>query len=141
MIVREKEVTYKIMSAIKSKNTQPEILLGKELYKLGLRYRKHYKIFGKPDFVFVKKRIAIFVDGDFWHGNNWQIRGLSSFNEELKNYSIYWQNKIVTNVNRDKKVNSVLRKDKWHVLRFWESEIKRDPMIIASIILKKYQNY
>ena len=75
---RSEEMTRKIMSAIPSKGTEPEILLGKSLWSLGLRYRKHYDIEGKPDFVLVKSKIAIFCDGDFWHGNNWRLRKLKS---------------------------------------------------------------
>ena len=73
--MRSKEITSRIMSSIKSKDTKPEKILGSSIWKKGLRYRKHYKIRGKPDFVFVSKRVVIFCDGDFWHGNNWKIRG------------------------------------------------------------------
>ena len=67
---RDPKVTSRIMSSIHSKNTRPEILFGKILWKNNLRYRKHYAIAGKPDFVIVSSKLAIFVDGDFWHGNN-----------------------------------------------------------------------
>jgi len=136
---RSKETTYKIMSSIKSKNTSPEIILSKAMWKLGLRYRKQYNIKGKPDFVFIKKKIAIFCDGDFWHGNNWKTRGLRDLNEELKNYSEYWKNKILGNMKRDINVNNVLKKDGWKVLRFWESEIKENPEKIAKKIKKVYK--
>ena len=68
---RDPKVTSKIMSSIKSKNTKPEITLRKALWNKGLRYRKNYKkLPGSPDIVFVGKKVAIFIDGDFWHGNN-----------------------------------------------------------------------
>ncbi|MBI9070134.1 MAG: very short patch repair endonuclease [Melioribacteraceae bacterium] len=137
---RDKNITSKIMSKIPSANTKPEKLLGKELFVLGLRYRKQYKIEGKPDFVFVKKRIAIFVDGDFWHGNNWKIRGLNTLEEELARYSKFWQDKIIRNIRRDKIVNKKLKQQNWLVLRFWESEIKMNCAQIALKILKIYQS-
>ena len=90
---RPKNITSKIMSAIPSKNTKPEILLGKAMWEKGLRYRKHYPIAGKPDFVFVRKKIAIFCDGDYWHGNNWSLRGFNNLEDELATYSEYWKKK------------------------------------------------
>ena len=70
-----KEQRAKNMRAIKSKNTKKEILLGKALWRRGLRYRKNNKtIFGKPDFTFKKYKLAVFVDGEFFHGHNWEIR-------------------------------------------------------------------
>jgi DNA mismatch endonuclease (patch repair protein) len=140
MKVREKEVTYKIMSSIKSANTRPELALSKELFRHGLRYRKQYKIKGKPDIVFVKKKIALFVDGDFWHGNNWKIRGMKSLSEELDRYSEFWKEKILRNIERDKEVNTELEKDGWLVLRYWESDIKINLESITREILKYYQN-
>ncbi|MGK5095324.1 very short patch repair endonuclease [Deltaproteobacteria bacterium TL4] len=126
-MIREPSVTYHIMSAIKSKDTEPERLLGKSMWKLGLRYRKQYKIIGKPDFIFVKAKIAVFCDGDFWHGHNWTIRGMNSLEEELGQYSPFWRQKIERNIERDKKVNDALTNQGWLVMRFWESEIKKSP--------------
>lgn len=114
------------MSAIKSKDTKPEKRLGSAMWARGLRYRKQYKLKGKPDFVFIGKKIAVFCDGDFWHGNNWKIRGLKSIEEELKGYSEFWKKKILRNIERDKEVNKSLKNQGWTVLRFWESEIKED---------------
>ena len=126
------------MSAVKSSGTKPELLLGSTMHKLGLRYRKHYKIKGKPDFVFVSAKIAVFCDGDFWHGNNWKIRGLSSLEEELNGYSNFWKQKIIRNIDRDKRVNKELRKNGWRVLRFWESKILRQPEKIAQKVKREY---
>jgi DNA mismatch endonuclease (patch repair protein) len=126
------------MSAIKSKNTKPEILLGRSLWKLGLRYRKHYKIVGKPDFVLVGTKIAIFCDGDFWHGNNWKIRGLKNLDSELKNYKPFWRKKILSNIERDKTVNKKLKEDGWTVIRFYESAIKFSTENCAEKVLKVY---
>jgi len=102
---REPSTTSKIMSSIKSKGTKPELILAKAMWSSGLRYRKQYKIIGKPDFVFVKAKLAIFCDGDFWHGNNWKLRGLSNLEEELSKYSKFWQTKILRNIERDHEVS------------------------------------
>ena len=132
-------VTSRIMSCIHSKNTRPEILLGKLLWRQGIRYRKHYEIAGRPDFVVVSRRVAIFVDGDFWHGHNWKLRGFKNLKAELASYKKFWANKIRNNIKRDKNANKLLRKDGWRVLRFWESELKRRPDKIIKKILLVHQ--
>lgn len=124
---RDPQTVSKIMASIKSKDTAPELMLGRAMWKRGLRYRKHYKIFGKPDFVFVSKKIAIFCDGDFWHGNNWRLRSFDSLEDELATYTDYWKQKILRNIKRDQLVNDKLRSDGWLVLRFWESDILKAP--------------
>ena len=139
MIVRSPEVTYKIMSSIKSKDTRPELMLRRELWSRGLRYRVNVKILpGKPDIVFTRAKIAVFCDGDFWHGNNWAIRGMSSLDEELTGYSEFWQDKIRRNIKRDKENTEMLQLNGWKVLRFWESEIKIDLELCADIIASLY---
>jgi len=127
------------MSCIHSKDTRPEIFLGKILRENGIRYKKHYEITGKPDFVIITKKIAIFVDGDFWHGHNWKLRGFKNLKAELASYKKFWANKIRNNINRDKKANSALKKDGWKVLRFWESDLKRRSDKIIRKILLVYQ--
>ena len=95
-VPRNAETTHKIMSAIKSKDTEPELLVRKALWKDGYRYRINVrKLPGKPDIVFTKAKIAVFCDGDFWHGHNWAVRGLPSLEEELKKYSEFWKSKIL----------------------------------------------
>jgi DNA mismatch endonuclease (patch repair protein) len=126
------------MSCIPSKDTRPEITLAKILWRSGIRYRKHYKIVGRPDFVIVSKMIAIFVDGDFWHGHNWKLRGFRNLAEELASYKKFWVRKITNNIKRDIKVNSILKKDNWKVFRFWESDLKKNPDKIIRKILKVY---
>lgn len=124
---RTSEITHKIMSAIPSKDTKPELLLRKALWRENLRYRVNYKdLPGKPDVVFTKYRIVIFCDGDFWHGHNWAIRGMSSLEEELSKYTEFWRIKILHNIERDNEVNNFLRLLGWTVIRFWEIEIKDD---------------
>lgn len=136
---RDTNITSKIMSSIKSKNTKPELLLRKALWLKGYRYRIHYKLKGKPDIVFTKKRVAIFIDGDFWHGNNWRIRGLSSLKEELSTYSEFWQKKILRNIERDKEVSFLLQKEGWTVLRYWESDIKKNTEVVLSDIIAQLE--
>lgn len=127
-------ITHKIMSSIKSKNTKPESILAKTMWANGLRFRKHFNIIGKPDFVFIRAKVAVFCDGDFWHGNNWKIRKLKSFEEELTGYSDFWKNKILKNIERDKMVNVKLNELGWLVLRFWESDIKKDVNSVLKVI-------
>jgi len=123
------------MSAIKPKNTKPETLLRKTLWRKGLRYRVNVtKMPGRPDIVFTKAQIVVFCDGDFWHGHNWAIRGIPSLEEELAGYSEFWRNKILGNVKRDKETTEKLTNAGWLVLRFWESEIIADVNRCADIV-------
>lgn len=133
---RAREITSHIMSAIPSKDTAPEKQLGVAMWNLGLRYRKHYTTIGKPDFAFVRKKVAVFCDGDFWHGNNWRLRGFSSLEEELKSYNPYWREKIRRNIERDADVNSKLSAQGWTVVRFWASEIQINSDHCAREVLK-----
>ena len=124
---RNPAITHKIMSAVKSKDTRPELMLRKALWHKGLRYRVNYKMLpGKPDIVFTKWKIAVFCDGDFWHGHNWALRGFDNLEEELASYSEYWKNKILRNIERDEENNKALKSLGWTVIRIWESDIKRD---------------
>lgn len=123
-----KEMHSKAMRAVKSKDTSIEIALRKALWHQGVRYRKNYKVCDcRPDIVIVKYRIAIFCDGDFWHGNkNHKI---------IKNNKEYWQEKIKRNVERDLENTITLRDDGWSVMRFWESEIRNHLDLCVSKIL------
>jgi len=108
------------MSQIKGKNTKPEIMLRKFLFSKGLRgYRISEKITGKPDIVFTKYKVVVFVDGCFWH------KCPKCFREPDTNRE-FWTKKINRNVRRDKKVNEILTKNGWKVIRLWEHEIKSD---------------
>ena len=122
------------MSLIRSKNTKPELALRKlvssSLYPLGYRYRIHYKgATGKPDIAFVSRKIAVFVDGTFWHGYDFKHR-------KAKLPETYWLPKIQANIDRDKKVNRMLRKEGWNVVRIWEHELKARPDKMLALILK-----
>ena len=112
-----KEQRYKNMSANKGKGTKPELLFGKILWNAGVRYRKNDKtVFGKPDFVILGMKIAIFCDGEFWHGRNWAER-----KKDHKTNCEFWHSKIEKNIERDKDVNARLNLEGWTVFIFWET--------------------
>lgn len=116
------EARSKLMSKIKSKNTKPEILLRNELWKRGLRYRKNNKkLPGQPDIVNKKLKVAIFIDGEFWHGYNWEDK-----KKKIKTNRDFWIPKIERNMQRDHENNMKLQAMGFKVFRFWEHEIKKD---------------
>ena len=109
-------------------------MLRRFLWHAGIRYRKNYAALpGKPDIVLTRKKIAIFVDGDFWHARGYQHNP----GEQVGTNKKYWQRKLARNVERDKEVNDQLTQQGWLVLRFWESDIKNDVEAVATEI-KKY---
>lgn len=113
----------KNMQRIRSKDTKAEILLRKALWHKGLRYRKNVKdLPGKPDIVFTKQKIAVFVDGDFWHARGHD----KTPGEQIATNKNYWSAKMKRNVERDRYVNELLLEQGWLVLRFWETDIKRN---------------
>ena len=117
----EKVVSYN-MSRIRSKDTKIEVLLRNELWRRGFRYRKNVKtVYGKPDIVFLRKKIAIFCDSEFWHGYDWENR-----KNDFKKNQDFWIPKIERNIERDIEVNSQLRKEGWIVLRYWGNDIKNN---------------
>jgi DNA mismatch endonuclease, patch repair protein len=129
-----KKKRSEVMSKIRSKDTKVEKdflkILSKELYPKGYRYRKNYKkLPGSPDIVFVKYKLAIFIDGDFWHGYNFKKRRRKL---PLK----YWVPKIEKNMKRDKENTKKLKKLGWKVIRIWEHEVqKKSSKYIESIRL------
>ena len=111
-----------LMKKIKSKDTKPELLLRKTLWSLGLRYRKNVKkLPGTPDIVFAKKKVAIFIDGEFWHGYKWGLK-----KKKIKANREFWIPKIERNIQRDIENNQLLKELGWIVIRFWDSDIKND---------------
>ncbi len=107
------------MSRIRGKHTTPELRLRKALWAKGLRYRLHWKIEGRPDICFPGKRIAIFVDGCFWHG-------CPVHSTNPKNNAEFWETKLSKNIERDRQVTASLTTKGWQVLRFWEHAVKND---------------
>jgi DNA (cytosine-5)-methyltransferase 1 len=115
------------MQAVKYKNSRIEIVLGKALWNIGLRYRKNdNSVYGKPDFTFKKHKIAIFCDSEFWHGKDWDIHKY-----DHKSNQDFWLPKIERNIQRDIEVNTELEKQGWTVVRFWGKEILKNPQSCA----------
>ncbi len=112
----------KHMSKIRGKDTKPEIRLRKALWAEGYRYRVNYKkLIGKPDIVFKKYKTVVFIDGEFWHGYNWEEK-----QHKIKSNRGFWIPKIERNMQRDKEVNVRLEEMGYKVFRFWEYQIKKD---------------
>lgn len=110
------------MSKIRGKNTRPEMLLRKALWHAGVRYRLHKKgLPGSPDIVIQSLKLAIFVDGEFWHGFKWEEK-----KEKIKSNRAFWIPKIERNMQRDRENNAKLRAMGFHVLRFWEGEVRKE---------------
>ena len=124
------EQRHKNMQAIKSKDSNIEVLLRKELWNRGLRYRKNVKtVFGHPDIVFVRKKIAVFCDSEFWHGYDWDKR-----KNDIKSNREFWIPKIERNIQRDQEVTAMLEASGWTVLRFWGKDISKHCNDCADII-------
>ena len=117
-----KEQRRKNMQHVRNKDSEIELKLRRELWKKGFRYRKNVReIFGCPDIVFKKLKIAIFVDSEFWHGYDWENR-----KNDFKSNRDFWIPKIERNIERDKEVDEKLIAEGWTVLRFWGREIKKN---------------
>ncbi|PWL39779.1 very short patch repair endonuclease [Flagellimonas aquimarina] len=112
----------KIMGKIRGKNTKPELIFRKALWAAGYRYRIDYKkLIGKPDIVLNKYKTVIFIDGEFWHGYNWEAR-----KDKIKSNREFWVPKIERNIQRDKEVNAVLEDLGYTIFRFWETDVKKN---------------
>ena len=108
------------MSKIRSKNTKAELIVFRELRKRKIYFQKHYKkAAGSPDIAFPRKKMAIFIDGDFRHGRNFA-------KDKNRLPKKYWREKIGTNILRDKKKGARLKRKGWKILRLWESDILKD---------------
>lgn len=122
------ETRSRIMSSIRSKNTQPELSVRKRVWALGKRYRIHDRtVFGTPDMSNKSKKVAVFIDGCFWHG-------CGSCYAEPKTNTEFWTSKIARNRERRKKVRQKLTEENWRILQFWEHQIKHNPEKIAAEI-------
>lgn len=109
----------------RSADTMHERLLRSALWRRGLRFRKNLAgLPGKPDVVFARGRVAVFCDGDFWHGRRWHR--LSKHLQKGANAG-YWRRKIRANMLRDRQTTRLLKKQHWCVMRLWEGDIKADP--------------
>jgi DNA mismatch endonuclease (patch repair protein) len=126
-----KEERSRIMAKVGSKDTKPEVAFRRMLYRGGVRYRLHYPIDGKPDIAIPSRRVAVFIDGCFWH------RCPKCFRAPASNKR-YWNLKIERNVRRDRAVNRSLKSQGWQVIRAWEHEVRDKPKaavkrVIASL--------
>lgn len=111
-----------LMSRIRSKNTKPELALRKVIWHVGFRYRCHDKrLPGKPDLAFHRLKVAVFVDGDFWHGYDWANK-----KHRIKSNQGFWIPKIERNMQRDREVDRALERMGWQVVRVWEHELKKE---------------
>jgi DNA mismatch endonuclease (patch repair protein) len=132
------------MAAIRSSGNRTEMALGKALFAAGMRYRKYRAdILGRPDIVFPVERVAVFVDGDYWHCRLLVERGRGAVRRTLLRLPsasrAYWVKKFTGRVERDRYVTEALRRDGWAVLRFWESDVRRDLEKTAQRIITAVQ--
>ena len=122
------------MQSNKPNGTKPELLFGKALWDAGMRFRKNSRfVFGKPDFSNKGKKIAVFIDGDFWHGRDWNNR-----KEDFKSGRDYWIPKIESNIARDNTVTQTLTENGWIVFRFWAKDVCKNTDIFVEQVKKVY---
>jgi len=124
------EASARAKRANRKGDSRHEVLLRREIWRLGLRFRKHIaELPGVPDIVFRRARVVVFCDGDFWHGRNWR-----KLQAELRrrHNAPYWIAKIAQNRKRDRQQTALLTKCGWLVLRFWESDILKSPNSVAA---------
>ena len=121
--VLTREQRRKNMQHIRAKDTKAEVVLRKALWHCGIRYRNNYKALpGKPDIAITKYRIAVFVDGDFWHARGHE----GNPGEQIQTNIDFWTKKLKRNVERDREINQSLLEMGWLVLRYWSSDINKD---------------
>ncbi len=138
---RDPAVTSRMMSAVRGKDTKPELALRRALHARGARYRLHPKdVFGRPDIVVRSRRLAVFVDGDLWHGNpaEWQRRRRESLADLFPTRTEWWVDKITKTVERDREVDRRLAQLGWIVVRIWENDVLRDPEAAADRVLSRW---
>lgn len=122
----------KRMANVHLKEGKAEASLAKALWNEGFRYRKNYKkLPGSPDIAILKYHVAVFVDGEFWHGENWEER-----KEKLKNNREYWIEKIEENINRDCRNDKLLTEMGWTPVHFWEKQVIKEQGKCVEIIRK-----
>ena len=120
------------MSRIRGKDTKIEIKMEEILKKTGFKFEKHPEMYGNPDFAHKRKRIAIFCDGDFWHGYRYE--------QKKKPAKKFRQDKIENNMRRDRRYSRKLRRDGWSVLRIWEHDIEKNPDKCMRKIVGKFRS-
>ncbi|WP_240916561.1 very short patch repair endonuclease [Pedobacter sp. HDW13] len=120
------------MSRIRSKDTKAELVLRRALWEKNIRFRIHSDlVFGKPDIFIMKHRLAVFVDGSFWHGYNWESKRI-----QIKSNVDFWVAKIERNMERDRKVNITLSEQGFTVMRFWDHQVLKElPKCVNQVLL------
>jgi len=122
----------KRMSQVKLKRGVAETMLAKTLWHCGVRYRLNYRaLAGSPDIAITKQKIAVFIDGEFWHGHDWNTR-----KQKLKRNREYWIEKIEENIARDKRNDELLKTAGWSVVHFWEKEVMKNLDTCAEDVIK-----
>ena len=122
----------KRMSNVRLKNGKAETILAKRLWHEGYRYRRNYKkLPGSPDIALTTYRVAVFVDGEFWHGENWEER-----KSKLKHNHEYWIEKIEENMARDKRVDGRLQDMGWTTVHFWEKQVLKHTDECLQVVLE-----
>jgi len=117
--VFSKEKRSWVMSRIRGTNTKIDLVMKELLSEMKVEYGMYPKMYGNPDFILKKMKVAIFCDGDFWHGYK--------YDERKKPSKKFWRDKIEGNMRRDRQVSRTLRRNGWSVLRFWEHDIEKNP--------------
>jgi DNA mismatch endonuclease (patch repair protein) len=142
--VRDPAVTSRIMRGVRSKDTRPELLLRRAVHARGGRFRLHPSdVPGRPDLVVRSRKVAVFVDGDLWHGNpaEWERRGRASMADMFPTRTDWWVAKIERNVERDRTVNRQLQDRGWRVVRLWASEVLADPDAAAIVVVNALRGH
>lgn len=122
----------KRMSNVRLKNGKAETILAKRLWHEGYRYRRNYKkLPGSPDIALTTYKVAVFVDGEFWHGENWEER-----KAKLKHNREYWIEKIEENMARDKRVDGQLQEMGWTTVHFWEKQVLKHTDECLQVVLE-----
>ena len=126
----------KRMSKVRLKNGKAETVLAKKIWHKGYRYRRNYKkLPGSPDIAILRHHVAVFVDGEFWHGENWEER-----KAKLKHNREYWIEKIEENIARDKRVDAQLKELGWIPIHFWEKQVLKNTDECVNTILELINN-
>lgn len=136
---RDPAVTSRMMAAVRDKDSKAELRLRRALHAAGLRYRLHASdVPGRPDLVVRSRRLAVFVDGDMWHGNPEELkrRGRENLAELFPSRTEWWVAKIERNMARDREITERLQREGWTVIRFWEHDVLADPDAAAHKVLQ-----
>ena len=121
-----------VMSRIRGSNTKIDLIIKQMLADTGYKFVMYPKMYGNPDFAHKRKRIAIFCDGDFWHGY--------MYGKKKRLAKKFWRDKIENNMRRDRRYTRNLRRDGWSVLRLWEHDIEKNPEKCMRKILAKFRS-